>query len=78
LKVEKIHGHCADVLMGDYGVPKGLRVQVCKEIEKVWEQNTMIHCMIIFSVRGYLPHSCTDSLKLFLEKHKTQEPKGWR
>ena len=75
-KVESDHGHCADVLMSDYGIPRKFRVQTCKEIAKVWKQFTMIHCLIINSVRGWQPNSATRGLEYFLVQHQTHEPKN--
>lgn len=75
-EVERTHGHCADVLMSDYGVPKGMREEVCRKIAGVWQQNTMIHCLIISSVRGYQPHPATKGLEHYLRRHGTHEPKN--
>ncbi len=76
-EVERYHGHCADMLMDDYGIPKSVRIEVCEEIAKVWVQSTMIHSLIIWSVRGYQPHSATNGLKNFLQQHAGYpEPKN--
>jgi hypothetical protein len=75
-QVERTHGHCADELMKDYGLPKNLHVQVCEQIAGVWKQNTMIHSLIIWSVRGYQPHAATRGLEVFLREHATHEPKN--
>lgn len=75
-KNEQTHGHCADVLIADFGVPKKLRPQICDEIAKVWVQGSLIHCVIILSVRGFDPHGATRSLELFLEEHKTHPQKN--
>ncbi len=72
--VEEAHGHCADLLMGDYGIPKEFRSEICEEIDKIWIQNTMIHCVIAWSVRGWSPSPATNSLKALLEKLKTHPP----
>ncbi len=74
-EVERHHGHCADLLMSDFGIPNKMRIQVCEEIAKVWTQVTLIHCMIIWSVRGFQPLAATRSLELFLHQHKTHEQK---
>lgn len=75
-KVERTHGHCADELMRDFGIPKEMRVQVCEEVAKVWVQVTMIHSSIIWSVRGYQPHGATRGLENFLSRHATHEQKN--
>ena len=75
-EVEKTHGHCADLLMSDYRIPKDRRVQVCEQVAMIWRQNTMIHCLIIASVRGYQPHPATRGLSHFLDQHATQQPKN--
>ena len=72
---ERTHGHCADVLMSDFGIPKDMRDAVSQEVGKVWKQNTMIHCLIISSVRGYQPNAATNGLEHFLRMHATQEQK---
>ncbi len=72
-EVESQHGHCADVLMSDFGIPKEMRIQVCEEIAKVYKQCTMIHCIIIASVRGFQPHGATRMLEGFLGEHSTHE-----
>ena len=74
-EVERAHGHCADVLMNDFGIPKAMRKKVCENVAKVWKQNTMIHCLIIASVRCYQPHAATRKLESFLRKHATREQK---
>lgn len=74
-EVERAHGHCADLLMSDFCIPKQMRKEVCEEVARVWKQNTMIHCLIIASVRGFQPHSATRGLQYFLEKHATREQK---
>lgn len=74
-EVERTHGHCADVLMSDYGIPKEMREEVCEKIAQVWRQNTMIHSLIISSVRGYQPHPATRALGYYLRQHGTHEPK---
>lgn len=74
-EAERTHGHCADVLMGDFGIPKDMRDAVCQEVGKVWKQNTMIHCLIISSVRGFQPHAATRGLEYFLQEHATHEQK---
>lgn len=70
---ERIHGHCADELMKDFGIPKTMRAEVCDEVAKVWTQVTMIHSSIIWSVRGYQPHAATRGLESFLRQHATHE-----
>lgn len=75
-QVERTHGHCADELMKDFGIPKEMREQVCEEVAKVWVQVTMIHSSIIWSVRGYQPHSATRGLEIFLNRHATHEQKN--
>lgn len=72
-EAERTHGHCADVFINDFGIPKTMRKEVCEKIAKVWKQNTMIHCLIISSVRGYQPHPATRGLQVFLERHATRE-----
>lgn len=76
--VEWHHGHCADVLMGDYGIRKELRREVCREIDKIYMQRTMIHCTIIASVRGWEPDPVTDELKKYLSEHQRHPPKNHR
>ena len=73
-EAERTHGHCADVLMKDYGIPKELRASVCEEIAKVWVQNTMVHCLIITSVRGWQPSNATRGLQYFLMGNQTHSP----
>ncbi len=73
---ERRHGHCADELMKDFGIPKSMRPQVCDEVAKVWKQVVMIHSSIIWSVRGYQPHQATRSLEHFLNQHATHEQKN--
>ena len=75
-EVERHHGHCADELMRDFGIPKAMRVEVCEEIAKAWVQCVMIHCQIIMSVRGYQPHHATRSLEHFLHTHATHSQKN--
>lgn len=72
---ERVHGHCADVLMNDFGIPKEMRAEVSTEVAKVWKQNTMIHCLIISSIRGFQPHGATRGLETFLRRHARHEPK---
>lgn len=72
-EAERDHGHCADLLMSDFGIPKTMRKEVCEEVAKVWKQNTMIHCLIISSVRGFQPHGATRGLEHFLHRHATHE-----
>lgn len=74
-EIEQAHGHCADVFIADFGIPKGMRKHICDEIAKVWKQNTMIHCVIIASIRGYQPRAATRGLQMFLERHATREQK---
>jgi len=74
-QAERTHGHCADVLMSDFGIPKDMRDEVCQQIGRVWVQNTMIHCLIISSIRNYQPHAATRGLEAFLQRHATQEQK---
>lgn len=74
--VERTHGHCADVFLEDFGIPKEMRKEVCEEVAKVWQQVTMIHCMIIMSVRGFQPHPATRSLEIFLKRHATRPQKN--
>jgi len=75
-KIEQDHGHCADVLMDDYGIRKGLRIEVCEEIARAWQQETMFHDLIIASVRGWRPRPSTEPLEAFLQKHRTHSPKN--
>lgn len=75
-EVERAHGHCADELMKDFGIPKEMREKVCEEVAKVWKQVAMIHCTIIWSVRGYQPHAATHGLEHFLHTHATCEQKN--
>ncbi|PIR84300.1 hypothetical protein COU16_01750 [Candidatus Kaiserbacteria bacterium CG10_big_fil_rev_8_21_14_0_10_47_16] len=75
-QVEWDHGHCADVLMDDYRISKEHRVVVCEEINKIYTQRSLIHCVIIASVRGFLPLLETDELKSFLETLQTRSPKN--
>ena len=72
---ERFHGDCADELMRDFGVPKEMREQVCEEVAKVWKQVTMVHCLIIASVRNYQPHTATRGLEIYLAQHATHEQK---
>ena len=75
-QVEKEHGHCADALMFDYGIPRHMRVEVCEELAKLWWQLTMIHDVIIASVRGWRPVPGTEDLKIFLSERQTHSPKN--
>ena len=75
-KLEKIHGHCADVLIEDYGVPYEHRPLICEEIDKIYLQISLIHCLIIASVRGWRPVPATDDLKALLERVKGHKPKN--
>ena len=75
-EVERAHGHCAQVLMSDYGIPKSMHQEVCEEIAKLWKQGSMIHCVIITSIRGWQPVSGTNGLKYFLEQHQGYSPKN--
>lgn len=70
-----LHGGCADLLMSSYGVPKHLRLEVCKQLVGVWKQNTMIHALIVASVNGAVPNPATRALEIFLERHGTHENK---
>lgn len=74
-QVERKHSHCADLLMQDYGIPKEHRIAVCEAIDKIYEQISLIHCIIIASVRGYAPLPETDDLKRLLETLQTHPPK---
>lgn len=78
IEVELIHGDCADVLMLDYGIPTELRIEVCEHIAKIWAQNTMVHCLIIASIRGWQPQTSTRSLENFLREHQSHPPKNHR
>lgn len=73
---EKDHGHCADELMRDYDIPRSMRAAVCDEIAQIYRQGSIIHCVIITSVRGYRPMPQTRSLKNFLEQNATSRPKN--
>ena len=75
-QVEKDHGHCAGVLMSDYGIPKSMHKEVCEEIAKLWKQGSMIHCVIISSIRGWQPRSGTNGLKYFLAERQGHSPKN--
>ena len=75
-KIEQDHGHCADVLMSDYGIPVGLRVELCHEISKVWKWDLMFHDLIIAGVRGYYRTNTVAPLKRYLEAHQTHHPKN--
>jgi hypothetical protein len=75
-EVEKLHGHCADLLMDDYGIQKEFRAEICEEIQKIWKQYSMIHCLIIISVRGYQPNSATRPLERYLQNYQTHPPKN--
>jgi hypothetical protein len=75
-EVERVHGHCADELMKDYSIPREMRAKVCEEIAKVWKQTVMIHSTIIWSVRGYQPHSATRGLEVFLQRHARSSSKN--
>ncbi len=70
------HGHCADVLMTDFGVPKDMRERICEEIDKIYVQVSMVHCMIIWSVRGFQPNAVTHSLEQILSAHATHEQRN--
>ena len=75
-KIEKNHGHCADVLMSDYGIPRKRRVELCHKIAEVWVEDTMFHDLVIASVRGYYPNRNIGPLVGYLETYKTHEPKN--
>lgn len=73
--LEKTHGHCADVLMDDYGIPKQMRREVCGEIDHIYEQISLIHCVVIAGVRGWQTIPQTRALRAFLVQHQTHPPK---
>lgn len=75
MSVKISHKACADLLMDDYGVGPELHSEVLKEIELIWDSQTLPHCLIVASVRGYREIPLTRSLEYFLENHKTHEPK---
>jgi hypothetical protein len=75
-EVERDHGHCADVLMSDYGIPRHMRKRVCEEVAKVWKHDIMFHDIIAASVRGWQPNPATATLESFLRQHATHEPKN--
>jgi hypothetical protein len=72
--LEQHHAHCADFLMNEYGVEKEHRRAVLDLIQDIYDQGHMFHDMIIHGVRGYMNLPQTDTLKQFLEAHKTKEP----
>jgi hypothetical protein len=72
--LEQKHGHCADFLMNEYGVPKLQRAGVLNEIDAIYDQGQMFHDIIIHGVRGYVRTSRTAQLKSFLEQHATKKP----
>lgn len=72
----RMHSHCADVLMEDYGIPPEHRVEICREIDKIYYHISVIHDVIIASIRGWAPIPQTDALKAILEGLKTHEPEN--
>jgi len=74
--VEERHGHCADLLMSDYGIPNRFRSKICKEIDKIYEHDNMVHCQIIWSVRGFEPRQSTRFVEGLLNHLRTHPPKN--
>ena len=72
----RTHSHCADVLMDDYGIAANHRVAVCKEIDKIYTQISLIHAVIIAGVQGWAQVPETADLEAYLETLKTHTPKN--
>ncbi|MDP3958373.1 MAG: hypothetical protein Q8Q36_02855 [bacterium] len=69
------HEACAKLLMDDYGVPKEFKAHVVEEIERIWHNERLPHCLIVAGVRGYQEIRLTRSLEHFLDRHRTHPPK---
>jgi hypothetical protein len=74
--LEQVHGHCATALMDDYGVAKKHRLEILKEIQAIYDQQAMIHSVIITGVRGWKTVPSTYQLRHVLDSHKTHAPKN--
>ena len=53
VELEEKHGHCAHVLMEDFGIPQDFRLQVLEGIDALYQNPGYIHCQILLAIRGF-------------------------
>lgn len=71
-ELEEKHGHCADVLMSDFGIPHEGRLTVLEGINLLYLNPGYIHCQIIHAIRGFgFRNAKSDAFKSVLSELAT-------